>query len=74
MISSERKKVCKHPTLEEFATFFGSVSHTTTTKIKAAQNNMPFEGPGRGLVNPNIHSDPSKSKVAYQSVTNHSYK
>ena len=34
MISSERKKVCKHPTLEEFATLFSAL-HLTQQKQRS---------------------------------------
>ena len=37
----------------------------TTRKIEAARNNMPLEGPGTGLSNPNIYWDPvlAKSRI-----------
>ena len=44
---------------------FGSVSHTTTTKIEATRNKIPLKGLGTGLVNPSVHSDPNISKVTY---------
>ena len=74
MISSERKKSKQTYNFKRVCNiFFGSASHKTTIRIKAVQNNMPLEGSGTGLVNPNIHSDPINSKVSYQSITNHSY-
>ena len=44
---------------------FGSVSHTTTTKIEATRNKIPLKGLGTGLANPSVHSDPNISKVTY---------
>lgn len=44
---------------------FGSVSHTTITKIEATRNQIPLKGLGTGLANPSIHSDPNISKVTY---------
>ena len=40
---------------------FGSVSHTTTTKIEATRNKIPLKGFGTGLANPSVHI----SKVTY---------
>ena len=44
---------------------FGSVSHTTTTKIEATRNKIPLMGLGTGLANPSVHSDPNNSKVTF---------
>ena len=74
MISSESEKGKQTYNFKIICnTFLDSASHKTTTKIKAMHNNMPLEGPGTGLVDPCIHSDPTNSKVAKQSVANHSY-
>lgn len=48
--------------------FSGSAPQTTTTKIEAARNNMPFEGPGTGLANPSVLFHLSISQLAYLSV------
>ena len=53
----ERKKVGKHTACD--ALFALLLSHDNN---KAARNNMPLEGPGTGLSNPNIYWDPVSAK------------
>ena len=53
----ERKKVGKHTACD--ALFALLLSHDNN---KAERNNMPLEGPGTGLSNPNIHWDPVSAK------------
>ena len=56
----ERKRVGKHTACD--ALFALLLSHDNN---KAARNNMPLEGPGTGLSNPNIYWDPvlTKSRI-----------
>ena len=53
----ERKKVGKHTACD--ALFALLLLHDNN---KAARNNMPLEGPGTGLSNPNIYWDPVSAK------------
>ena len=53
----ERKKVGKHTACD--ALFALLLSHDNN---KAEWNNMPLEGPGTGLSNPNIYWDPVSAK------------